>query len=163
MGIFLYQRTQHLSARQRVVDALADVSGAHMFLEFRLMHQKPRLLSRSAKNQASPRFMHHIRQFLERLQSSGIDRRHIPQAQNDDGWQFGKLGNDFIQLIRGAEKKRPMDPKNCHVVGNLLMLENMHVTFSNVFVSYLRDRRRCRHFSYEDKRRQDHAHFDGHG
>ena len=117
------------------------------------MHQQPRLFSRPAENQAAARFMHRIREFLQSLQSRGINSGHISKAKNNDGRQLRQAGSHFVQLVGGAEKKWPMDTKDRHVIGNLLVLENVHVTFANVFMGYL-SHRGCRgHLPYEDEGR----------
>ena len=67
-------------ARQRVLDARADVLPADVALEFRLPHQLLWLFARTAQEQCSTGCVNLIREVANRAKASRVDGRHIPQT-----------------------------------------------------------------------------------
>jgi len=67
-------------ARQRSLDARADVLRADVALEFRLPHELFRLFARTTQEQRSTGRVNLIRKVANRAKTCRIDGRHIPQT-----------------------------------------------------------------------------------
>lgn len=70
-----------------------------------LLHRLRWLFSSSAKNELSPGFVALIGEFLQCLQASGIDRRHVPEPQDNDGWKLVQTRNYHVEFVCCAEEE----------------------------------------------------------
>ena len=91
----------------------------------------------------------------------GVDRRHVAQAEDHDRRQFIDPVDHALKFVGRAEEKRAVDAKNRHVVGNVLVLEDVHAAFFQVFGRHLIDGRRARHAPDVEQRGENHPDFDG--
>jgi hypothetical protein len=60
-------------------------------------------------------------------------------------------------------RKRPVNPEDAHVVGNVLVLEHVRASALDVLVGDLRDGGRLCDAADEEQRSEDHADLHGHG
>ena len=117
--------------------AKANILPPEMAVKSCLLHTLRWLFPGSAKNEFSSRFVHLVGEFLQCLKASGIDRSHVPEPQDNDGGKLVQTRNNRIELICCAEEKGAMDSEDADVGGDFFVLQDMSMTFSNVF---------CRHF-----------------
>ena len=68
------------SALQCIVNARADIFGAHVTLELRLLHQLSGLLPCPAEKEGSAGCMKLIGEVLNRSESGSIDGSHVSQS-----------------------------------------------------------------------------------
>ncbi len=120
-----------------------------MLPESGLIHQACRLLPRPAKNERPPRFVNCVGEILEGLQTCGVNCGHVSQAKNNYGRQFPQLIRDFVDFVRGAEKKWSVNAENCHVGRNFLVLQNVDVALPEILLRDLRHRRGICNFANE--------------
>ena len=113
-----------------------------MAVKSRLLHPLRCLLSSSAKNEFSSRFVYLVCEFLQCLKASGIDRSHVPEPEDDDGGKLVQTRNNRIEFVCSAEEKGAMDSEDADVGGDFfvlqdmnmtLVLQDMNMTLSNVF------------------------------
>src|SRR4051794_12028181 len=77
------------------------------------------------------------------METRGIDRGHITQPHNHNGRKCVEISGRLPQLLRGSKQKRPVNPKNGNIPGNLLVLQDMRAAIPNIFFRYRRNRSRC--------------------
>jgi len=104
-----------------------------MAVKSRLLHPLRWLFSGSAKNEFSSRFVHLVGEFLQCLKASGIDRSHVSEPEDNDGWKLVQTRNNRVEFVCCAEEKGPMDSEDADVGGDFFVLQDMNVTLSNVF------------------------------
>jgi hypothetical protein len=68
-----------------VRDAQANILRSEMAVKSCFPRPLRWLLSGPAKNELSPGFVDLIGEFLQRLKTSGIDGRHVPAPEDNDG------------------------------------------------------------------------------
>jgi hypothetical protein len=56
-----------------------------------------------------------IGEFLQRLKASGIDGRHVPEPEDNDGWKVVQARNNRVEFVCCAEEERAMDSEDAHV------------------------------------------------
>jgi len=66
--------------------------------------------------------------FLQREYASGVERRHVSQAQDHNWWQLVNVLGNCGDLVCRAKQKRPVDAKNSRVVGNVFILRLRNMT-----------------------------------
>jgi len=64
---------------ERFRDAVAHILGSDVVLKLSLMHKSRRLFPGTAENEFSAGFVNLVRQALQCLEASGIDRGHVTQ------------------------------------------------------------------------------------
>ena len=72
---------------QRSVNIRADIVFADVPLELRLLHQFGRLRPGPAQQHDPAGHPQFVGELLKREQAAGVNRRHIPQANDDHGFQ----------------------------------------------------------------------------
>src|SRR5947207_14477684 len=129
-------------ALQGLRNARADILLADVPLEIGLLHQLRGLFAGAAQKQGASRSLQRVRQVADSAEPGGVDRGHISQAQDNNGWQGVDGMEDVGKLVRGSEKKRSMNPVNNRIVGEVFSLRDVHAA---VFDIVFRDGpRRCR-------------------
>ncbi len=79
------------------------------------------------------------------------------------GGKVVQARSDFLELVGGSKQKRPVNPENAHVRRNFFVLQDMRLSFAEIFLGDARDGSGRRHFADEHQHRQDHSDLDGHG
>src|ERR1022692_4747955 len=110
----------------------ADILLAHMLVKFSLMHSHLRLFPCPTKNELSPGFVHAVGKILQCLKASGIDCSHVPESQNNDGWEIGKARDYRVDLVSCAKQEGAVDPEDADVIRNFFVLQDMHMPLANV-------------------------------
>ena len=77
--------------------------------------------------------------FSKRLQTSGIDGRHVAESENNDWRQIGQTIDDRIEFVGCAKQKRAMDPENADVSRNLFVLQDMNMPFTRIYSAVTSD------------------------
>ena len=103
-----------------------------MAVKSRLLHPLRWLFSGSAKNELSPGFVDLIGECLQCLKASGIDRRHVPEPEDNDGWKLVQTRNNRVEFVCCAEEEGAMDSEDADVGGDFFVLQYVNVTLSNV-------------------------------
>ena len=83
------------------------------------------LLRRAAQDQLPAAAVEPVREILERAQTGGVDRRHVPQSHDHDRRELVDVIGDTRDLVGRAEQERPVDAEDGDVVGNLLVLQDV--------------------------------------
>src|ERR1700685_3278349 len=126
-------RVDAFSSVQGFRHAEANILPSEMAVKSRLLHALRWLFSSSAKNEFSSRFVHLVGEFLQCLKASGIDRSHVSEPEDNDGWKLVQTRNNRVEFVCCAEEKGPMDSEDADVGGDFFVLQDMNVTLSNVF------------------------------
>ena len=113
--------------------AQANILPSEMAVKSRLLHPLRWLFPGSAKNEFSSRFVHLVGEFLQCLKASGIDRRHVPEPEDNDGWKLVQTRNNRVEFVCCAEEEGAMDSEDADIGRNFFVLQNMDVTLSDVF------------------------------
>ena len=143
------------------LDVRAHVLRARHLDETRLLHHGLRLLPRAAEYRGPTRRPQPQRQIFERAQAGGVDRRHVAQPKDHDGRQLVDPIGDALQLVGGAEEERTVDAEDRHVVGDVLVLQDVHPAILQVLRRHLVHRRRTRHAPDVEERGEHHPDLDG--
>ena len=112
--------------------AHANILRSEVAVESCLLHTLRRLLSGSAKNELPSRIVDLVCEFLQCLQASGIDRRHVPESQDNDGWKLVQTRNNRVEFVCCPEKEGTMDSEDADVGGDFFVLQDVNMTLSNV-------------------------------
>src|SRR5579864_3071586 len=115
--------------------APANILLAHMLVKLSLTHSQRRLFPGPAKNELPARFTHAVGKVFQRLETRGINRRHVSQSQDNDRREMWQTRDDRIDLVRSAEQEGPVDSEDADIGRNLLVLQDVDVAFSNVLSS----------------------------
>ncbi len=113
----------------------ADIRLANVLFELSLVQQGGGLRSGSANNQIATRRVQLVGQLFESQQAGGVDRRHVPQPQDDDRRELIRLVGDLPQLLRRPEQERSVDAEHRDVVGNRLVLQDVQPPLLDIFVA----------------------------
>lgn len=70
-----------------------------MAVKARLLHPLRWLFSGSTKDQLSPGFMDLVGEFLQCLKARGIDRSHVPEPEDNDGWKLVQTRNNRVEFV----------------------------------------------------------------
>jgi hypothetical protein len=97
-----------------VRDAQANILRSEMAVKPCFPQPLRWLLSGSAKNELSPGFVDLIGEFLQRLKASGIDGRHVPEPEDNDGWKVVQARNNRVEFVGCTEEERAMDSEDAH-------------------------------------------------
>jgi len=147
-----------------------DVAGQFV----RAREKAQRLVPRAAEQQDPTARTQPVRQVLDRIQPCPVERRHVPQAQDDDRRKRLDVGCRFDQLLGRPEQKRAVDAQDGDVGRNLAPGQLVYGALLDIFVRYRRDGRclsdpadieqRGQHHSYLDRDRQvrDHGQEERH-
>lgn len=74
---------------------------------------------------------------------------HVSKTENDDRRQIPEPRSDRVDFICGPKEKRPVDPEDRHVGRNLLVLQDVRVSFAETFLGHARYGCRGRHLANE--------------
>src|SRR6266567_4664328 len=151
------------SPLQRFGNASANVFSADVAFELGLLHELRGLFARAAKEQRASRIMQRVREVADGAEPRGVNRGHVPQAQDNDGRQGVDGMENIRELVRRAEEKWPMNPVNNRVVRNILSLQDVHAAVFDVIFRHWTYRGGSRYLANESQRRQHHAYFHGEG
>ena len=78
-----------------------------MAVKSRLSHPLRWLSPGSAKHELSPGLVDLIGEFLQCLKTSGIDRCHVPEPENNDGWKLVQTRNNRVEFVFAPKRKGP--------------------------------------------------------
>ena len=131
-----------------------------MAVEFGLVHETRGLLARTTEKHRPTGGAKAAGQILERCQPRGINRGHIPQAQDHNGRQLVETVCYLGDLVGYSEEKWPVDAEHGDIRGNLFVLQNMDSAVFDVFVCYLRNGGGDGNLSNERKSSEQHADLD---
>src|SRR6266566_7543235 len=119
-------------ALQGFRNARADILLADVPFEIGLLHQLRGLFAGAAQKQGASRSLQGVRQVADSAESGSIDRGHISQAQDNNGWQGVDGMEDVGKLVGGPEKKRSVNPVNNGVVRDILTLKDVHAAVLDI-------------------------------
>src|SRR5256885_17152370 len=112
-------RIKFVRTPDRIVYARDNIFFSHVAFELRLLHQLRRLFTCAAKKQSPAGGLNFVGKIADSTEARGVDGSHIAQTQDHDWRQTAHGAQNFIKLIRRAEKKRPVYAKNGRVRGEI--------------------------------------------
>ena len=148
-------------AFQSFRDARADIFSSDMAFKLGLLHKLRGLLAGTAQQEGATGFVELVGQVFNGAEPGRVDRSHVAQAQDDDRREGVQRIENLCKLVRGAEKKRPVDAEDRSVFRNVLALQDVHAAVFNIIASDARDRCGPRNFADEHERGENHADFHG--
>src|SRR5580704_751953 len=99
-----------------------NVLFAKMANKFGLLQHPGGLLARPAEEKSASRFSEPVGKDFERMETRGIDCRHVAHAQHHHCGKFLQVFRLFSQLVRRSKQEWPVNPKDRHIPRNVLAL-----------------------------------------
>src|SRR4051812_48808979 len=103
-----------------------------MFFKVEPVHQLCRPFRSAAENQASARAMDRIGKLFQSLETGGVDRRHIPEAKDNDGRKVVQAVKHLFEFLRCSEQEGTMDAEDRNVGRNRFILQYVEAAVLDV-------------------------------
>src|SRR5579863_9279452 len=100
--------------------------------KFRSREKLRRLIARATHEEYFARFVQTLREAFECVDSGGIERRHITEAQDDNVAKMTEVARSFGQLLGGSEEEWPVDAEDRHIGGDVLILQDVGLPVAEV-------------------------------